>query len=551
MHRNDRRDLPFIGRWRLEDSETLRDLVDWPHATTRRLDHVEEAMIAEAMHVGRSDWISYSRRKDWYASADRRYLPRDFGYRPVIAAIGRLEHLGLIDHDRKKPSAKSHGYQSRFRASALLMALVPAHPILRCGPPRSPLILRDENGQPIEFRETAWTRVIARNVAEIEEALSSVRVDLGSDTPCLSRNGNFLEVINRNGDPHSVHVAHVPICRIFNDDWEHGGRFAGPPCQSWPRGIRPHITIDGEATEELDYGQTHLRMICARVGLNIEASDLFDIPGFERDLVKQVFYILINAPNLHSALSAVADKKPRWKGKYAIAAAITDAIKERFPALAPYLHTGAGLQLMRLESDIAESVLLRLARQQGVVALPVHDSFIGEAKNAPIIEEAMIDSWIQFVGTKPVVSHKQKPSVPAPFQQNVPTSGEPAPWSVLDFRLPGVPFGCGPVPLLGMAPSDMAPRVELGLITKMGVSAFFDAKRRITPLGRMAALAAKQRRCIQQEKLADLIGIHRSTLANILAGRFGASPQTAEYIAEVIAMTPAFERQPFLPGLAA
>ena len=421
--RNDRRDLPFIGRWQLEDAEALRDFIDWPHATTRRLDRVEQAMIAEALHVGRSRWTSYSRRKDWYASAARQYLPRDFGYRPVIEAIGHLEYLGLIDHDRKKASAKSRGYQSRFRASALLMTLVPAHPTLRCGPPRSSLILRDKNGQPTNFRKTPLTRAMARNVAAIEEALSSVHADLDPGTPCLSRNGDFLEVNDRNGNRHSVHVAHVPICRIFNGDWNNGGRFTGPPYQSWPRGIRPHITIDGEPTEELDYGQTHLRMLCARVGLNIEPSDVFDIPGFKRDLVKLVFYILINATSPHSALSAVADKKPRWKGKYAIAAEITDAIKQRFPELAPYLHTGEGLRLMRLESEVAESVLLRLARR-GVVALPVHDSFIVQAKNAPVLEEVMFDSWTNIVGTKPTVSYKKKPSVSAPLQRNVPTSGE-------------------------------------------------------------------------------------------------------------------------------
>jgi plasmid maintenance system antidote protein VapI len=62
---------------------------------------------------------------------------------------------------------------------------------------------------------------------------------------------------------------------------------------------------------------------------------------------------------------------------------------------------------------------------------------------------------------------------------------------------------------------------------------------------------AKRRRCIPQDDLAGLVGVSRPTLANILAGRFGASPQTAARIAEVIATTPAFERQPFLPGLAA
>jgi plasmid maintenance system antidote protein VapI len=55
----------------------------------------------------------------------------------------------------------------------------------------------------------------------------------------------------------------------------------------------------------------------------------------------------------------------------------------------------------------------------------------------------------------------------------------------------------------------------------------------------------------QVHDATNLLGIRRLTLSNILAGRFGASPQTAERIAEIVATTPAFERQPFLPGLTA
>ena len=130
------------GRWQLIDPQALRGAVDWPRANTKRVDRVEEAFVAEALHVGRSgrSWTSYSRRRDWYASAARYYLPRVFGYRLIIDAIGRLEELGLVDHDRRKPSATrqrnrptatSHGYQSRFMASERLMALATLQPPLR------------------------------------------------------------------------------------------------------------------------------------------------------------------------------------------------------------------------------------------------------------------------------------------------------------------------------------------------------------------------------------------------------------------------------------
>jgi hypothetical protein len=381
-------------------------------------------MIAEAIRVGFPGWISYSRNKNWYSSAARQYLPRDFGYASVIEAVGRLEHLGHFDHDKKRPrSAINPGqrYQSRFRASArLLLEISETLPSLYCRPPRSLVMLRDEHGQLTEFNETAWTRAVARDVAIIEEALASIRLNLDGDTPCLSRKGDYLQLADRNGDAYGIHIGHVPICRIFNlDSWDKGGRLAGPPYQSWPNSVRHHITIDGEATEESDFGQTHCRMLCARADLDIDVEDIFNIPGFERDLVKRVFYILINAPSLRSALSAVADgERPRRKGTYATAGAITEAIKERFPGLAPFLHSGLGHDLMRLESDMAVAILLRLIRR-GIVALPVHDSFIGQAQHIGLLEETMEATWAQFVRSKTTISRKQKPKFSAPLRQKV------------------------------------------------------------------------------------------------------------------------------------
>jgi hypothetical protein len=55
---------------------------------------------------------------------------------------------------------------------------------------------------------------------------------------------------DRNGDAYSIHIVHIPVCRVFNRAWGKGGGFAGPPYQSWPQKIRSHMIIDGEPTEE-------------------------------------------------------------------------------------------------------------------------------------------------------------------------------------------------------------------------------------------------------------------------------------------------------------
>ena len=43
--------------------------------------------------------------------------------------------------------------------------------------------------------------------------------------------------------------------------------------------------------------------------------------------------------------------------------------------IAHHFYTGVGLRLQRLDSDIAEKVLLHFA-QSGIAILPLHDSFL-------------------------------------------------------------------------------------------------------------------------------------------------------------------------------
>jgi hypothetical protein len=538
MPRDDRRDLPFLGVLKLKDPEAFRELIDWPHANTRKLDRVEEALIAQAIHAGQR-WTSYSRRRGWYTSPARRYLPRDFGYRPMVDAVGRLEAFGSLEHDRKRPQSvivPVPRYQSRFRASPnLLRVIATKPPSMTYRPRRSAIVLRDAEGHLTDFTENAWTRAVARNIAVIEEGLASICIGLDGHTPCLSRSGDYLEVSDRNGDAYSIHIAHIPVCRVFNGAWDKGGRFAGPPYQSWPQKIRSHITIDSEPTGELDFGQTHARMLCARAGLEIDPGDLFDLPGFERDFVKAVFHILLNALTLQSALRAAAEGKP--KGTHQKAGAVTETLKERYPALTRFLHTGIGLELMRLESDIAEDIQLNLNRR-GIVALPIHDSYITKARHTGQVEEAMADAWAKFVGSKATVSQKQKSKVSAPLNRNVPTTAGVVGAGVVPSFRSRSSVGVGSAFLASFSPP-----------LRSGV--FFDERRHLTKIGRLAILDAKRRRDIRQDELARLAAVSRPALANILAGRFGTSPEVAERIARIVLTTPAHERQPFLPGLAA
>jgi hypothetical protein len=407
-HDERRRDRRFSGTCRLVDPDTIRQRFDWPRAATRRLDWVEEAMMAAAFREAWIDpekFMSYSRAWGWWSSPGRHYLDRRFSYRTVIPAVDRLEYLGLLDHD-KKHSSPNGQWQSRFRASAdiRVLAEIEPPPPIRHDRMRDTVLLRDENKISIGFRESRFTQRQRRIIAQMQEAHDGIVVNVDDTVPCLRRQGDYLRVADKRGAPYGIHLQTRPYFTVFSESsWSRGGRRYGPWVQRAPQAIRAHVTINGEPTSEADYGQTHFRMVCAEAGLDVDADDLFNIPGFERKDVKRMAYVMLNADSLREAQRAFAHKRP--KGAYALAGMIAAALKERFPKLEPYLHSGIGLALQRKDADVADDVLLSLLRK-GVTALPVFDSFLVPAPQIELLEEAMVDAWKRQIGTKITVHVK-------------------------------------------------------------------------------------------------------------------------------------------------
>jgi hypothetical protein len=365
-------------------------------------------MMAAALRQAWIDperYVSYSRSRDWWSSPGRHHLDRRFSYRTVIPAIDRLEYLGVIEHDRKRPSPH-HQFQSRFRAIAdirVLSELEPPPPILH-DRMRDTILLRDEYKISIGFSESRFVRKQRRTIAQLQEAHDGIVVDVDDAVPCLRRQGDYLRLADKRGAPYGIHLRDRPLFTVYSDrSWSRGGRRYGPWAQSAPQAVRAHVTINGAPTREADYGQTHFRMICAKAGIDVDVDDLFNIPGFDRKDVKRMAYILINADSLREAQQAFAHKRP--KGAYALAGVIAAALKERFPKLEPFLHTGIGLELQRKDADVADDVLLSLLRK-GVTALPIFDSFIVQAPQIELLREAMVDAWKRQIGTEITVSVK-------------------------------------------------------------------------------------------------------------------------------------------------
>ena len=153
-----------------------------------------------------------------------------------------------------------------------------------------------------------------------------------------------------------------------------------------PSELRPHITIDGEAASELDYGGQHLLLLYALkdheyrwLGGPDDPYVIKTVKNADRDLMKQVFLTCVNAESKEKAVlsirSEINKNYKQLKSTNEVINALIDATIKNHPELSDSFFTGAWAELQYQDSLIADYVLGHM-QARGQVALPVHDSFI-------------------------------------------------------------------------------------------------------------------------------------------------------------------------------
>jgi len=193
------------------------------------------------------------------------------------------------------------------------------------------------------------------------------------------------------------------LYRVFNNsDWKQGGRLYGAWWQQVPNRFRSYITINGHATTEVDYSNMQAAMLYAMEGLPLR-DDAYTLPGIDgrfRQLIKKTFFALINAREDQRIRPPKADQLPPGMSF----ADLQTAIKEKHRLIAKYLHTGIGIELQKIDAEIALDVMLAAVREDELI-LPIHDSFICRNEYEDRLTELMMkfyqDRVKAEIGTKP------------------------------------------------------------------------------------------------------------------------------------------------------
>ena len=358
-------------------------------------------------------YVAYPRGNNKYSKDGSRYKRQDIGYDTFVKrVINSLRDLGYIeDHTGFYDKEFRYGMNSRMRASSKLSKLFTEHKLagVMVGRDTSEevIVLKDSSIDEhyrktksiIEYEDTEMTNQMRENLHNINYLLDSQYIDLEVSDKVLKK---INKKLSKKKNKEMVDFTRKKLKRIFNNSsFENGGRFYHGWWQEIPKEYRDFIRINDKKTTEVDYSSIHPRILYAKEGIDLGNTDPYIIEGYEddRDTIKVALNIILNAETKDKAISAIykhddidIDKKT--------AQDIYQKLEESHPMIQKYFGSGEGVRLQYIDAQMAEKVMLNLAKYN-IVALPVHDSFIVRSSHRVDLLEEMDKAFEEVVGIKP------------------------------------------------------------------------------------------------------------------------------------------------------
>ncbi len=343
-------------------------------------------------------WVAYQRNKSAY-TVGKRYQKFFLKYTQTIGTVDGLIRYGYIENKMGFHNPQTgFGRVSRMRATAKLWALFIQTPIpkKRMKSQAPEIVLKDHEKKVIDFAETPKVRKWRNNVKKINKILEGADIDLNLTDE------QRIALVGEMGYP--VDTTKRSITRSFcRKSFDDGGRFYRIWVHELPREYRKYVTIDGEATVELDFSGYHTRMLYQMMSPTIPEGDVYAVEGVDpamRELLKTGLNIMLNAKSWKNAIGAIhTNKKIRpMELKREEIEEIMRRFLEKHWRIAPAFNSDVGVILQFMDSCVAEKILLRLAAM-GIATVPVHDSFICQARYEEELRFVMQDEYETMFGT--------------------------------------------------------------------------------------------------------------------------------------------------------
>lgn len=330
--------------------------------------------------------------------------------RKTIDVVHRLIKVGLIGikNGWEDPESKKR-YMSRIWPTDALIQIFEDGELelnhVGMHPDRETIILKDEEKHLIEYDDTDETRCMRENLKRYNDLLAETDI-------CIPQlNESYIELPKK---AHRIYIStdHY-IRRVFNNiRWDHGGRFYGGFWQRIPSEFRKKIHINGQPTIELDYSGLHIVLLYRLEGIDYWKEinrDPYQIQTNEWDrwFIKTFLLTAINAKDETSSFKAM---RQAHNDEYGFYPSIKDwqfrrllnLIRNQHKPIDHKLCSGAGLELMNLDSRITEYIVMKFT-QSGIPILTIHDSYIVQYRYEDDLRILMQEAINKFIGTTTIL----------------------------------------------------------------------------------------------------------------------------------------------------
>ncbi len=355
-------------------------------------------------------WIAYSTKADAkpYRSKSKPYWFYGMAMRNTIYAMSRA---GLLKQSLGENGEASSVFQM---TQALFVAVMDAgiteQSLTHCLSPEELIRLCRTNGNDelLDFEWTDENRQWANDLAAYNAFIAEqdIRLNLLAEEEAKQvanlNDSRGLDKDEFDTRPiyYRLELIKTDLYRKFNNgSFDQGGRLYGGWWQNILSDYRKKIIIGGKPTVELDYSAYVFHMLYHQRGIQCEGYPytLDSISADEKPRIKKLAQILINGSKKDR------DKKADepFNSDYTNGQ-VLKMLEERHAPIADAFYSGAGIFLQRKDSDIALSIILSLMKK-GIVALPVHDSFIVAVEHEEELRKEMIFWYKKEFGYNPII----------------------------------------------------------------------------------------------------------------------------------------------------
>jgi len=394
--------------------------------------------------------LAVSRRWPSYSMDHSRYGKAFYSYRNIISIIDAMKDRSDPFLEFKPGIYRRHArFRSRIWSTDLLLKLFEKYQItpamIEYHPITEVIRLRNHKKQLVGYEDTPQTdrmrgwlinrneltekvrvglslpenlkisdqEIIAIKSSIHSKALSLVKPGVSnrdltsSPLPPSSSSlitGSTFEGVNWRITGSTFGVVRKDLHRVFNRDFDHGGRFYGSAHINLPEELRPLLTILGYDTSELDFEAMHIRMLYHGAKTDYPGDPYSGLCYGDkniRKIYKRVAMLALNCKNEAEAISTL-----RWNmmngdvPSHPNPEMFVVLFREEHKKIKNAFYQGdGGLKLQTIDARIMEAILDRLHRE-GIVALPVHDSMVVQKDAVEKAYQIMVEEYQRVLNTK-------------------------------------------------------------------------------------------------------------------------------------------------------